>query len=306
MKHKKEAIILAIIFVLANASLISAERISSEETTTDFIIGGNSPICIISSSSSSWSVGGVPTPSTNDCYNENGVDINGDAKTSCCPNGYTCNQQTGNCAANAVPPPPAASSCNEYTDDGRDVCEASVISDQIKNLIEQAADIEDSEGNLVRFCHSSSGTYTDENSCVYAECEGCRWSNRESKCVESYLLGDICNNPDPTIAGARVRCETTTNQLENQCSGPGGSIILSWAGRLIYMNADGTSGGAVPSSLQSSTYRVQAQSCTANSKEFPCPVTAKLPFFGFFNLIISILAIGMIYYLIARKKIKFI
>ena len=46
--------------------------------------------------------------------------------------------------------------------------------------------------------------------------------------------------------------------------------------------------------------------CASGSRPLPCPLKTKLPFFTLFNLIISILTIGTIYYLIVRKKIKFI
>jgi len=289
MMKKEKIILVGLVLVLISIVSIgfaTAVPIWSDDTGTNFFTGGN-VICSISSSGSSWVVGGVPTDGMNDCYNENGVDINGDTKTSCCPSGYTCNQQTGNCEAGPIqPPPPTATSCADYSQAD---CGIFPLTEEIKNSIEEQADIK-VDGELIRFCDEDY-LNDDPNICLYlAEC-ACNWIN--DVCKETYLVGDPCvDGFDPNNVNNVPRCEYTTNQVENKCNEPEKSILLSWNALFRYLN--GTR------ALDS------RNSCQSGFKEFPCPVKSTLPFFGALGFMISILAIGMIYYLIARKKIKFI
>ncbi len=289
MKYKKEAIILAILFVLANANLVLAERVSSEETTTDFIVGGNSPICIASSGTSSWSIGGISTDAMNDCYNENGVDSNGNEKTSCCPSGYTCNTNTDKCEANAVPQP-TVTSCADYsmTD-----CGNFLLTEEIKNSIEEQADV-NIDGELIRFCDED---YINDNPnvCLYlAECK-CAWIN--DACKETYLIGDPCIN-EPGFQEP-IQCSTVTNQIENKCNEPGGALLMSWTGRLVYP----ASGNPVPAT--DPRYANAITRCKTDSKEFPCPVKSTLPFFTALSFVIS-LGIVFVIYFVFRKRINLI
>lgn len=141
------------------------------------------------------------------------------------------------------------------------------------------------------------GNQNDPESCgTYTQCS-CYWDAPGNRCLEKTVKAE-------TIPGCMGIGFTETNlcltdvrvaDLPGSCTSEEDydSEIQwesSWAGKDLIPPAEPPPGCAP----------------TKMSKPLPCPVTTKLPFFTFFNLMISILAIGMIYYLIVRKKIKLI
>src|SRR3989344_9569066 len=96
MMKKEKIILVGLVLVLISIVSIgfaTAVPIWSDDTGTNFFTGGNA-VCSISGSGSLWNINGVESDAMNDCYNENGVDSNGNAKTQCCPSEYTCNTAT--------------------------------------------------------------------------------------------------------------------------------------------------------------------------------------------------------------------
>lgn len=235
-----------------------------------------------------WSAGGISTDAMDDCYDENGIDSNGNSKTSCCPSGYTCNQQTGSCEVSSIqPPPPAATSCADYS---REQCGNYPLTEDIKNFIEERANKLDSDGNLIKFCHNDPYVNSEEGICLYLGNCMCKWNEAIGKCDEKFLNGNPCAT-DINDQDNLLTCETTTNQVQDKCNTQENIITLSWTG-----------------TLRNSIGSVVVDSdniCRNGYKDFPCPVKSTLPFFGFFNLIISL---GIIYvaYFVFRKKIRFV
>ncbi|MEK6890521.1 MAG: hypothetical protein AABX03_00105, partial [Nanoarchaeota archaeon] len=229
----------------------------SGDTGTTFNTGAG-VLCVANSSGSFWTQGSNVVNSSNSCYLSSGINSQGNSQTTCCSSGYSCNITSNTCMkVNNV------NSCDDYKT-------PAACANYDLNAVKDS--IEDSSGlNVGNFCDQE---YVNTNTCKYYGGCGCKWKN--NGCVDNY----VSDNPCDSSGGNQRTCEITKNEVINKCNDPENVYILSWERKLLYNN-----GSTAPSQSW----------CSSGSKEFPCPQKKSLPFFGFFNLMLSASMILVIY-----------
>jgi len=143
--------------------------------------------------------------------------------------------------------------------------------------------------NYTGIC-SSSGTYvtysSGSNECTnYTYC-GCVWNDTTNLCKASLTKESCCGNINE-LTGA---CETFSstncswserpNSRQDLCGQDNGKIV-------IYYDATGSS--------------VNNPLCVNQILEYPCSVSVKLPFFNWFNFVLTGLGIAVVYVIMRRK-----
>lgn len=147
--------------------------------------------------------------------------------------------------------------------------------------------IESFGSNYAGIC-ASSGSYvtyfsgTDE--CTnYTSC-GCTWDNALDICKASFTRETCCGTIDPLTGACQTNSSSTCswserpNSRQDLCGSDEGKII-------IYYDAVGSLDPL----------------CVNQTIEYPCSVSVKLPFFNWFNFILTGLGIAVVY-AIMRKK----
>ena len=268
--NKKISLIFALL-VLASMPFVIAVIDWSDPTSTEFNAGGN-VVCNIQNGEARWIENGQSINASNSCFNADGITEGGVPQSTCCPSGFQCNTNTQKCR-----PVTSVSSCGDYTT--KETCDnfnPSSIKSSIQDL--GRGIIGANPGN---FCDSPKEVTKDGKCAILSgPCE-CRWDNVANKC-QSFFLIEECTSDDPYI----TYCRTETTQVTNKCSSDG-VYEISWTGRVV------DSIGAV---VEENT-----QFCLGGLKTFPCPSTSKVPFFGLFNLIISVFIIAIVYFFFRKK-----
>lgn len=287
MKKLKLFLILYSIFLIFQ--IINALPSSwSDETDTTFDTG-SSPSCNIGENSATWTENEVTTNALTSCYRVNGINpTNGNSQTSCCPAGYSCDGQTPNSICKQSTSQ-TITKCADYK--GESECNLAIgdsLNQATKKSIEKSAwiTIFGGQGEQIAFCDNG---YSDETNgkCISLGGCACSWNSNANNgagvCAESYDYSTSC---DPTQN--RVTCRTTQKPIENKCNSVENVIRLSWDSVRI----DVDTGDTLPGN---------DNNCKSGSRDFPCPVTSSLPFFGFFNLIASLLLIFGFYFFMFRR-----
>ena len=262
----------ALLFIILGMPFVIAIIDWSDPTSTEFNSGGNT-ICSIRDGEARWIEDNQIINASNSCFKADGITEGGVAQNTCCPSGFQCNTTTQKCEL-AI----AITSCGDYkTKTNCENFNPTSIKSSIENLGKGI--IGTSPGD---FCNSPKEVSKDGKCAILSgPCE-CRWDNVANKC-QSFFLIEECSSDDPYI----TYCKTQTTEVTNKCS-TDNTYEISWTGQVI------DSVGEVVTE-ENSIF------CSGGIKTFPCPSTSKVPFFGLFNFILSILAIGIIYLLLRKK-----
>ncbi len=291
MRQYKLNLIKGIVFLLALAfsfSFVFGAVTYSDGDGTVFYTHG-AAVCEVHNGNPYWNEFGDGTTLTNassSCYRADGVSGTGNPQTTCCLEGYVCNGASASSVC-VKEEPLNINSCSNFLT--KATCESyggsAQIPEGIKNYIEQRANIRDEDGDLAQFCHAR---YVDEDACVYYGNCGCKWNATSSgggNCVETFVKGNPCNDD---LSDRILTCDVITRPLQNTCS-DGGTLVLSWTANLKDVN-----GRIVSDSTQ--TW------CKSGERQFPCPTQTSLPFFSFFNVIVSLLMISAVYFLMRKRR----
>jgi len=244
-----------------------------------------------------WTLGGSGTSAQDNCLSEG---------ETCCAIGFICDIDTNTCVSDDVVP----TSCEKFITP--DSCNLP-ISDEIRSqeieeaiyqrvgddLLENGIDPLDiinsdfcMEGNSFEFQELGQCTT------IVGPCK-CKWVvditvENGGTCIDKFSvdIDNDCDNINDPGDSFGLTCETTTNELEDLCFDQG-VFRLTWTSVLVDLN------NVIRNDLETS-------SCQSGSEVYACPSSdIKLPFFGFFNLVISIIGITLIYYVFyIRRKGK--
>ena len=305
MELKK--ILLFLILLIGIAGFISADIIEetdeasvsgTSESTARFVCQSNgSDLVWYNPSDSSYDI------ASTSCYRPNGVSSSGNIQTTCCASGYICNGATASstCIQEATT---TIRKCSDFrTESSCNSADIEDIPDSIAVIL-AAANYTDDNDDEIDFCRNRNAGIDIDECVLYSGC-GCKWDNDESnsnkKCKENFkITPQTCSDGGDSQLTLNVSCYITS-QLQDLCSEEG-------VYRMSFTGEWRTAAGAkITNTVQlNSLNAVAPNACRRDSKDFTCPVSTKVPFFTFFNLVVSVLAIGMIYYLVSKKKIRFI
>lgn len=244
----------------------------SSMTWTNFTVylPNSVPYCSIQGGQSSWITNQGSTSSLNDCYNSNSANGN-----YCCPSGYSCTQQSGSSQYKCVPG--GASICSDYTT--KTACEG------YSSAVAEESVSEASNGVLA--CGEVTNNYEEDGKFYREIIDNC-------KCVWNTGNGGQCQSAYDTIkecvdgsCGEQTigSCTTEIALSEDLCS-------TSQRIKIYNINSQWTGSGEAPQTCKSTTIEV---GCVDFSQ-------VKLPFYDYWQLIITLLIISGIYLLRERKK----
>ena len=269
---------------IATLDVTDKDLTVSASLQSPFVLYFTEPRCIIEDGVSYWNEnGGVFTRSINDCYRPDGTDTSGNVQTTCCPSsGLTeCNINTGKCQL-------GPQFCEQA--DTQEVCEGlTVASPQLNDILQQdyGLNCTINEADFGKFCHQR------------VEC-GCKWEASDSECI-SFSEHEITdrNTGLPIGSGSQGICNSTGRIIENEqrcefdfsivdnCDSTG-FIDRTWT--VEWLNSDGT-----PSSTLPPLY------CQPGDDQVTCENIVKLPFFGLWQVILTIVSLAGIYFIFRRR-----
>lgn len=291
-KNKKIGELVAIIILLSIFSIyfVSADVTWSDDQGNPFTYGG-AVVCQSDATSAIWNNGITTVDAMSDCYRVDGISSSGTSQTSCCKTGYQCGGTTEEPKSSCIPIERNVISCNTYSQSECEARGTGILPQGIQDHIENDIVTTNTEG--LHFCNPNAdgSEHLISNQCDYYSNCRCEWRivGGAGRCEEKFDITDICAPEDnPNI----VTCRTTTYNLVDKCS-VDQVFVLNWTSRLI------DNAGAILPPIE--TTPDQRENCRSGQKTFPCPESSNLPFFGFFNLIISGLMIIGIYLFLRRK-----
>jgi len=267
-------LVVGIFFGIFLTGEVFAEIQWSNPDSTEFNAGGSS-VCKIENENSKWVENGQEINALNNCFKSDGVTSGGVPQTTCCPAGYQCNSANNNCEPSLV-----IGSCSDYVSESEclnfnpESVKESIFEEGKKSV---GSDIEN-------FCDTPL-EYEKQNQClvISGPCE-CKWNNVENKC-ESFFLMAECTNFDPI----RTVCKSETIPTENKCSSGAEYYEIAWKG-VVYDEA----GNIIDENTGFCQGGTRKVSCVSGSE--------KVPFFGFWSFVLSLVLIAGVYFL-GRKKI---
>ena len=253
-----------LIITIFATSLVSAAVQWGDETSIDFSITSGAPICI---AGTEWLVNNVINSSLNDCYRLDGYSINGPTPN-CCPADKTCNQATKQCVANTQP----ITRCQDYDEDSCGSAGFGIATRTLNLLTPGVCPYsigpETIDANGLR-CH-------DE----YSNCT-CVWNSTAQQCRGQFKKIKNCNE-----ISIRGYCQYLPADVIDYC-GQNGTMTVIAKGYWV-ANQD-----------------PNAQNCPDKATSSLCGSSVtQVPFFTWFNLIIALVVIGLIYYVMKKDKKK--
>lgn len=178
----------------------------------------------------------------------------------CCPRGYILT--SNKCVFSPLETP----SCSTLKT--KESCES------ISPLI--AYDWINNEFDVNGKCGVTSDSYYNATGALCSNSTMCNCEWKEGKCVDLLFTDKFCIEDDgPTITSS---CYWTQESMENKCEDEG-KIILKFKATLESGNNP---------------------DCTDRDVVYECAVSTKLPFFGVFELVISSIIVGIVYFLYRR------
>lgn len=303
--NKKNALgAVFLLLVLVCAGFAFAELTFSDAptsgTSTSFYAGG-APQCVVDGDTANWEIYFEENKvdeinALKDCYRENG--ISGDAGVrhpSCCPSGYVCKENADTpgksvCVPDNAEPP--VSSCGDYETEAD--CRGHNIEDVEDFFYETIlSNIPGTNPeNLAGVCTGKNKFQTTDSKtgkCVWLVGCNCEWNGSDCNMNLNYLDCEETVPDEPSTYECSV---VSMSDLLNLCSTEG-VLKIDWTVKLTEIKPDGT--------LTDITNTPQTW-CKSSSKTFDCPETeAGLPFFNLINLIVTCLAIALVYFVWKRK-----
>jgi hypothetical protein len=275
----------------------------SDSDSTTFDTGGGAAQCNVNATDSYWEfssgdkiliftngsfVEGVTSESG--CYQENGLPTE-----TCCPQDYTCNQDSGVCERDEV----EIGSCSDYSGTSQSECEGANlenVKDSIYQVFLENLDKDSSVSNdeipdigELSFCNPDGDPQVfvlAGEQRIFGGC-GCVWEEDTSKCNSVYS-DQLYENEG---SGNHYVCETSFNPLQDMCAEQD-VYIMSWTVERKEVDSDGN--------VIDDNVPLDA-GCQPGETTFDCPDESALPFFSWVNLLIASLAIAGIYFLMKRK-----
>jgi uncharacterized protein YegL len=191
-----------------------------------------------------------------------------EAGTTCCPTNNNICRPDNTCRG-------TASFCSELNE-SRQVCE------NASSSIAEASMLRDTGSNSICTFNEPNGGCTNYYSCV------CRW-NETIGCSSSYKIMEDCGG----VLTTKGTCLLSTTVRDN-CNTTEDNIFVS----IIATKINYTT-------LDSATYNSTFANCNSGTRSYACSSTAKLPFFGTFELVMAVIVICLIYLLCRRYcKVK--
>jgi len=182
----------------------------------------------------------------------------------CCPTGMSCNASASTCFdASAI------TKCDNY--DNELSC----------NTDDRHVGT-DSVGSGVR-CGTSDTFNRGSEVCINITSCGCKWNSGNRRCEALANLTTNCNNTGSSTNGY---CIWSVSALENNCNNSLANIIIRSKARW----ANGTS-APDPAFFAA---------CRDETRNYPCPNTAKLPFASDLSYVLAILILVIIYLILNR------
>jgi len=136
-------------------------------------------------------------------------------------------------------------------------------------------------------------TTTNPGGCDILTTCGCEWRDGICGAKKTENIEPNCDGNNPTVIGSCFYEESTSDDCDDDF------LDYSWTGLWEYDELNTGPPYYDPDN--------KIAQCTSDSQQVPCPAQIKLPFFGIFNLIATIIIISIIYFLLGNKKktIKF-
>ncbi|MFA5019659.1 MAG: hypothetical protein WC533_01020 [Candidatus Pacearchaeota archaeon] len=299
-RGEMEKIMLGIFILVLTVNFAIAGTSWSDEEKTTFDVSGDSLICVIADTGVSWSDG---TSAIENCYRDGGIMSDGTqlsetSQNGCCPSGYVCSHNTLKCEYGRIP-----SSCADFKTEAS--CLAintnkdgyKQIEDSIYEYLEATYNLDINE----RFCSGSTGGYeinlteNGEKICYILGACGCEWVENEtgSNVCKNRYYGVECGEGDPEPVNEEAwKCIVERKSEINECS-ERGVIVIELIGKYYEIKDDGTEYPATDT----------AGRCPDKTLEYSCPSKSAIPFFTLANLIVSCLAVCLVYF-IFRKSFR--
>ncbi|HIJ09571.1 MAG TPA: hypothetical protein HA368_02420, partial [Nanoarchaeota archaeon] len=144
-------------------------------------------------------------------------------------------------------------------------------------------------------------------SCSYLMLCKCIWNSSTNKCDYTWdsSPGLDCDTDSPTVGSCKYS-ESTVDNCNDGFLEYSWSTVWTWGadnGYATYSN--GPSNEIADYVLENGLYYYDpfklSPRCVGGSNIIPCPAKIQLPFFGFYNLIITILLIAGVYFVLRRN-----
>jgi hypothetical protein len=185
----------------------------------------------------------------------------------CCPTGYSCNLATGRCASSNQ------AGCAQYNTSSECSADVNFVA---PSSVEYVLSKPGACLNQTSYVNSSGA------SCVnYSVCS-CNWNaSANVKCGPSFGSASQCQGSLPV----NMTCNWAESSTQNLCDSQGKIIVVYSA-----------SGSALGTTMTSGV------KCEDLNVVYPCSASLKLPFFDWFNLIITCLVITIVYFVSSKKS----
>jgi len=308
--QKKEmiGILLVIVLTFCLPIVYSAlvEEVSGGSST--YFTQGGTPQCVREGENVFWEYpdrlgGTIREDAINDCYKVEGITEYGIDLPSCCPENYVCVDEDGD-ETYACIFIDDVEQCEHY--DTLEKCGGYNLLDVedyfydsgIPALVGQTSISQNLEGVCDINNNNKYYEYTSETGrCLWLVGCGCEWDESgnegDGECNPSYNHVE-CQNPDPEIYECVV---DMADEITNLCDQEDGFYEISWTTTLYELDELGVRGPAIPEDLIPVHYGF----CIADSATFDCPPSSEIPFFTMFNLILSLGAIVVVYFVWKRE-----
>jgi hypothetical protein len=266
----------------------------SDDDSTSFDTSGGAPACYWNVTDARWAfsngdvylvVVNSSTPQNlvkeQGCFQSNGIPT-----STCCPQGYSCNQTSGKC----IVPEVVSYSCSDYINQVE--CEGANLAN-VKDSIYQVflANLDEDQSispnqvpdiTELSFCDPNGDPQTftlGEDDFIFGGC-GCVWE--DNVCSASYDSQKVDDEPQNVV---QYTCSTKLNPSMDMCDEQD-QYVVSWTAQRKDSN-----GNVVP----------QTADCKDGQATFPCPEITSLPFFSFMNLMLSLISVFFVYLIFGKK-----
>jgi len=203
--------------------------------------------------------------------------VEGTPKDTCCSVGNVCNLTTNSCEPPSAEDHPI-SLCENYLN------KSSCNSDRynIGTFSVERNLLTGESCNSITVSNTSCTETLD--SCI------CNWNSSTNLCENSFSKTISCPSPTggPPTGGV---CSYTSTANLNACNGTESSVISILTANWLGNESD------------------RLSDCVDKTTRIPCPAQIKLSFFSWYNWIVAIIILGIIYYSLEKfrkgKKVKF-
>ena len=314
MEHKitkQKYLIIAVLLILTQIMFISA---TSSTASSGFNVFFESPTCFdeiseeeanvfteLEEGRAYWREDEAFKDALGDCRRLDGIDKNGQSRTTCCPNGYSCNDNEI-CA-----PMIDLSGCEQY--DTEETCgEDSGHPGEATGIIESIDTFLD---DFPQGC-TTNEIFGDEGQCRnFVDCR-CRWDPDEgtdgtckaiSNHTVEYLLEDGSSNEDKVWS-----VQDQASEINAACNDPGAertgacTFTFTYSGSCLDGDPFVTRSWTANYENSGDSFSDPLGYCDPGSEIIPCERVIRLPFFGLQNIIVAIIIIIIIYYILNKRK----